>query len=153
MVEGSFIPVGPETGSEEILYADAVEFRYWDVELDSEDSHGLMDVTKTATAYALFYLDGDELKVDYGPFPPGAVPEGSGSKNTDEVTTVVLAENIHTGEYTGNEDNTNYGIFSHTTIGGTGRGCVRINALLQDPESNQSARVVTAVLMRNVWPR
>jgi len=33
-----------------------------------------MDVTKTATAYALFYLDGEKLKVDYGPYPPGAAP-------------------------------------------------------------------------------
>jgi hypothetical protein len=55
-----------------VVSGDAVEFRYWDVDLDASDSHDLMDVTKTATAYALFYLDGDRLKVDSDPYPPGA---------------------------------------------------------------------------------
>ena len=137
--------VAQTANPEEVVSGDAVEFRYWDVELDASDSHQLMDVTKTATAYALFYLDDDKLKIDYGPYPPGAVPEGGGSKNSSDITTTTLAENVTTDP--------NIGVFSHTTLNGVGRGCVRINAILTDPEDDESIRVMTATMMRNIWPR
>jgi hypothetical protein len=145
----TFVPALPETADpEEVVSGNAVEFRYWDVALDETDSHQLMDVTKTATAYAFFYLDGDQLKVDYGPYPPGAVPDGGGGKNTSGVVTqVLLAENVSVDEDSG------LGAFSHTTVGGTGQGSVRINVILTDPEDNESIRVMTATLMRNIWPR
>lgn len=158
MYDGEFSPVEPEE-SEEILYGDAVEFRYWDVGLDSEDSHELMDPAKTATAYALFYLDGDELKVDYGPYPPGGVPEGGGARNTNEVETVILARNVageavsYSEDGDDDDDEEERGIFSHTVSGGVGQGCVRINVLLEDPESDVSTTVMTSALMRNIWPR
>ena len=142
----TFTPAVPQTSDpEEVVSGDAVEFRYWDVELDSEDSHQLMDVTKTATAYALFYLDDDKLKVDYGPYPPGAVPEGGGSKNSSDIMTTTLAENVSTDP--------NIGAFSHTTLNGVGQGCVRINITLTDPEDGDSIRVMTATMLRNIWPR
>lgn len=142
----TFTPAAPQTSNpEEVISGDAVEFRYWDVELDSEDSHELMDVTKTATAYALFYLDGDELRVDYGPYPPGAVPDGAGARNTSDITTILLAENVSTDP--------DIGAFSHTTLNGVGQGCVRINITLTDPEDGESIRVMTATMMRNIWPR
>ena len=142
----TFTPTAPQTSNpEEVVSGDSVEFRYWDVELDSEDSHELMDVTKTATAYALFYLDGDELRVDYGPYPPGAVPGGAGARNTSDITTILLAENVTTDP--------NIGAFSHTTLNGVGQGCVKINIALTDPEDGESIRVMTATMMRNIWPR
>lgn len=142
----TFTPAVQQTSDpEEVISGDAVEFRYWDVELDSEDSHQLMDVTKTATAYALFYLDDDKLKVDYGPYPPGAVPEGGGSKNSSDIMTTTLAENVTTDP--------NIGVFSHTTLNGVGQGCVRINITLTDPEDGESIRVMTATMLRNIWPR
>jgi len=146
-IDGStFTPALPQTSApQEVVGGDAVEFRYWDVEFDATDSHGLMDVTKTATAYALFYLDGETLKVDYGPYPPGAVPDGGGSRNTDDVTTITLAENVSTEG--------DVGAFSHTTLNGMGQGSVRINVTLTDPEDNDSVEVMTATLMRNIWPR
>jgi len=146
---GTFTPAVPITKDpQEVVSGDAVEFRYWDVGLDSTDSYNLMDVTKTATAYALFYLDGDQLKVDYGPYPPGAVPEGGGSRNTsDVITKVLLAENVST------DPNSTVDAFSHTTINGIGQGSVRINVILTDPEDNETIRVMTATLMRNIWPR
>jgi len=142
---GSFesVEIG-STEEQEVVSGDAVEFRYWDVGLDAEDSHDLLEFTKTATAYAFFYLDGDELKVDYGPYPPGAV-SGGGSKNIAGVTTVVLAENVSTDP--------DMGAFSHTTINGVGQGSVRINVTVTDPEDGESIKVMTATLMRNVWPR
>ena len=146
---GTFTPAVPVTSNpEEVVSGDAVEFRYWDVGLDSTDSSDLMDPTKTATAYALFYLEGDALKVDYGPYPPGAVPEGGGSKNTSGVVTeVLLAENVST------DPNSTVDAFSHTTINGLGQGSVRMNVILTDPEDDEEISVMTATLMRNVWPR
>lgn len=146
-INGSiFAPSEPQgTELQEVVSGDAVEFRYWDVELDPEDTYGLMDVTKIATAYALFYLDGDLLKVDYGPYPPGAVPAGGGARNTTGVITTSLAENVSADP--------NTGAFSHTTLSGVGRGCVRINVTLTDPEDDDSIKVMTATLMRNIWPR
>jgi len=145
---GTFTPAVPQTlEPQEVVSGNAVEFRYWDVELDKTDSQSLFDVTKTATAYALFYLDGDQLKVDYGPYPPGAVPEGGGGRNTSDVITRVLAENVST------DPGSNVGAFSHTTLNGIGQGSVRINIVLTDPEDGESINVMTATLMRNIWPR
>lgn len=146
IIGSTFIPAVPQTSEpEEVVSGDAVEFRYWDVELDVDDTYDLMDVTKTATAYILFYIDGDQLKVDYGPYPPGAVPAGGGLRNTSNTTTIVLAENVSPA-------NAN-GAFNHVTLNGVGRGCVRINIILTDPEDDDSSRVMTATVMRNIWPR
>ena len=143
-----FTPVLPETSEpQEVVSGEAVEFRYWDVELDETDSHFLMDVTKTATVYALFYLDGDELKVDYGSYPPGGVPDGGGVRNTSGVDTTTLADHVSVDESSG------AGAFSHTTLNGVGQGSVRINITITDPESNESTKVMTATLIRNIWPR
>ncbi len=143
---GLFKPVVSDPSKpESIISGDAVEFRYWDVELDKSDSHQVMDTDKTATAYALFYLDNDQLKVDYGPYPPGAAPKGGGRRNTTGVTTIVLASNVTVDE----------GLkpFSHTASAGVGRGSVRLNVTLTDPENGETTRILTGVLLRNIWPR
>ena len=143
-----FASAMPKTSNpQEVVSGNAVEFRYWNVVLDKTDSYNVMDVTKTATAYALFYLDGNQLKLDYGPYPPGAVPAGGGSRNTSGVTTKVLANNVST------DSNCNIGAFSHTTLNGVGTGCVRIHIILTDPEDNESVKVMTAGLVRSMWPR
>ena len=145
---GMLTPETPQTSDpQEVVSGNAVEFRYWDVVCDQTDSYNLMDPAKTATAYALFYLDGDTLKVDYGPYPPGAAPEGGGSRNTSGVTTMTLAENVSTDE------DLEVGAFSHTTLNGVGQGCVRTNMILTDPDDGETIKVMTATLMRNIWPR
>ncbi len=114
-------------------------------QLDSTDSHNLLDPDKTATAYALFYLDGNVLKVDYGPYPPGAAPDGGGIRNTAGITTMVLAENVTKPD--------KIGAFSHTVDNNVGMGCVRIDITLADPNNKESIKVMTASMMRNIWPR
>lgn len=144
--QGVFTPALPEAGHpDSVVCGAAVEFRYWDVPLDASDSHDLMDPAKLATAYALFYLDGHRLKVDYGPYPPGAVPAGGGAKNTTGVTTVVLAENVDT--------NGAISPFSHNTVANAGQGSVRLNVILTDSASGKTTKVMTTALLRNVWPR
>lgn len=146
-VDNRFFPALPETRNpEEVVSGDAVEFQYWDKEIDSEDSCNLMDTNKMATAYAFFYIDDNKLKVDYGPCPPGAVPNGGGVKNAAGVYTKILAENVSA------EDMTN-GAFSHTTINGVGQGSVRINIFLKDPVDNESVQIMTSTFIRNIWPR
>lgn len=148
-VNGSnFTPAVPVTKNpQEVVSGSAVEFRYWDVELDKTDSHNLLDVTKAATAYALFYLDGSKLKLDYGPYPPGAVPAGGGSRNTAGIKTVLLAENASLDKSTG------IGAFSHTTLNGVGEGSVRIDIVLTDPNDGETIKVMTSTMLRNIWPR
>ena len=144
----TFMPSLPQTSDpQEIVSGDAVEFRYWDVALDETDSYNLMDTAKKATAYALFYIDGDKLKVDYGPYPPGGVPEGGGSRNTTGVTTKILARNVSI------DGDSEAGAFSHTIVSGVGQGSVRINIILTDPETGRTGKVMTSTLMRNIWPR
>ena len=143
---GVFTPIQASSSqSTALVVGDAVEFRYWDVELDATDSHHLMDPSKIATAYALFYLQNGQLKVDYGAYPPGAVPAGGGARNTTNVTTTVLASNASV-------DST-AGPFSHTAVSGMGDGCVRLNVILTDSTTGDHTKVVTAALMRNLWPR
>jgi hypothetical protein len=144
---GVFTPAAPQTANEEVVSGNAVEFRYWDVELDKTDSHDLMDVAKMATAYALFYLDGDKMKVDYGPYPPGAVPAGGGGRNTAGVRTIVLAEDVSA------DPNSDASPFSHTTVSKVGQGSVRINCLLTDPDDGEIINVKTSTFLRNIWPR
>jgi hypothetical protein len=144
----TFVPALPQTEDpENVVSGDAVEFRYWDVALDETDSHDLMNNAKKATAYALFYIEDEKLKVDYGPYPPGAVLADGGARNTSGVTTEILAENVSVDE------KSEVGAFSHTTINGVGQGCVRINLILTDPETSDTVKIVTSTLMRNVWPR
>ena len=146
--ENSFVPATPNTlNPEEVVSGDAVEFRYWDSALDTSDSHNLMDTTKLATAYAFFYIDGTQLKVDYGPYLPGAIPGGKGGKNNIGVVTKVLANNVSV------DKDSDVGAFSHTTINGAGQGSVRINITLTDPENNETVRIMTATFLRNIWPR
>ncbi len=146
-ISGStFTPAVAQTSGEEVVSGDAVEFRYWDVALDETDSANLMNVTKTATAYALFYIEDSKVKLDYGPYPPGAVADGGGFRNASGVTTTILAENVSA------DNGSSIGAFSHTTLNGVGQGCVRTNIVLKDPD-DETVRIMTATLMRNIWPR
>ncbi len=121
---------------EEVVFGDAVEFRYWDTDLND----GFMDTDITGNAYILFYVEDGKLMVDRGTYPPGGI-DSSGYK-LDGLSTQVLAENVEFAE------------FSHTTknIAGDGKGCVKLNMRLYDEEEDQGITIKTATLMRNVWP-
>ncbi|MFH1370785.1 MAG: prepilin-type N-terminal cleavage/methylation domain-containing protein [Planctomycetota bacterium] len=138
---GNFERLLPATDPEEVVTGQAVEFRYWDTELNND----IMNTSITATAYALFYLDGDKLLLDLGPYPPGAVDAAGNKLEGSYVSTITLAENVSTLE------------FSHTTrnLAGDGKGCVRMSFTLNDPDANPRSpqtTVTAATLMRNTWP-
>jgi prepilin-type N-terminal cleavage/methylation domain-containing protein len=134
----NFEPLLPSAEPEEVVIGQAVEFRYWDTELDAD----LMDKDKTATAYALFYLEGDELKIDFGPFPPGGVSEAGRRIIGDGITTVSMVKHVASAE------------FSHTTrdMAGDGKGCVRMKLTIANSVDGSAQTVLAATLMRNTWP-
>jgi hypothetical protein len=122
----------------QILFGDAVEFRYWDTAL----SYALLDNTKTATAYALFYLDGTTLKIDQGPYPPGGVTSAGIRTLPTGGTTRVIAEHVASLKFSHTAKNTQ----------GDGDGCVRLDIGFVDPDnSSRTITLKTATLMRNTW--
>lgn len=140
---GTYVTVVPSSSEdpEEVVFGDAVEFRYWDEELND----GLMDTDKTGTAYALYYVEDDLLKIDRGIYnPDGGYPGGidSSGNKTDTDNTIILARNVQSAQ------------FSHTTknTAGDGKGCVKLDLWLYNPNDDQGINIKTATLMRNVWP-
>jgi type II secretory pathway pseudopilin PulG len=138
---GKFTRALPSTNPEEVVTGQAVEFRYWDTELNDS----IMNTSITGTAYALFYLDGDKLMLNLGPCPPGAVDADGGKLEGANVATLTLAENVSELE------------FSHTTrnLAGDGKGCVRMSFTINDPVGNPRSpqtTVTAATLLRNTWP-
>jgi hypothetical protein len=136
--DGQFEQVPLPDNPEQVVTGQAVEFRYWDGDLTAE----IMDTSITATAYALFYLEDDKLMLDLGKYPPGGVNDGGRRNEGASVTTMTLVENVVNLE------------FSHTTrdLNGDGKGCVRMNLTILDPNSTTPTTVTAATLMRNVWP-
>ncbi len=138
---GKFTKVLPSADPEEVVSGQAVEFRFWDTELNDD----IMNTSVTATAYALFYLNGDKLMLDRGPCPPGAIDAVGNKLEGASVSTATLAENVANLE------------FSHTTrnLAGDGKGCVRMRLTLNDPDGNPRSpqtTITAATLMRNTWP-
>jgi prepilin-type N-terminal cleavage/methylation domain-containing protein len=133
---------------EENLTGQAVEFRYWSTDLDDD----MLTPTSVADKYALFYLDNSQpsnvqLKLDIGTSTGG--PTG-GAINTSKqrvtgtgVNTTTLAKHVTSVA------------FSHTTrdLAGDGKGCVRMNLIINDPNDKKSKTVIAATYIRNVWPQ
>ncbi|MBN2020039.1 MAG: prepilin-type N-terminal cleavage/methylation domain-containing protein [Sedimentisphaerales bacterium] len=135
---GKFIPaVASPAGPDLVVKGEAVEFHYWDADLNS----AFMNVDIKGTAYAIFYLDGKKLMLDLGPLPPGGIDAAGNKLEGAYVTTLTLAENVQALE------------FSHTTrnTDSDGKGCVRLNMTIQDPNENTPTTVTAATLMRNTW--
>ncbi|HOM60828.1 MAG TPA: hypothetical protein PLP49_05270 [Anaerohalosphaeraceae bacterium] len=132
--------------NQEIAEGSAVEFRYWEEPFNpASPPADVLEVTNTGTHYALFYLEGHELKVDYG-----RVVDGVGAVSKGIRLTSGRIRSITLSRYVDISSGTN--IFSHNVVGGSGRGSVRMNLVLTDDEG-ESAEVKTSVLLRMNWPR
>jgi hypothetical protein len=141
MVNNKFVTAVPLVNPEEVVTGEAVEFHYWDKDLDAD----IMKTSIKGTMYALFYLDDDKLMLDTGPLPPGGpggVDAAGHRIEGENVNTITLAENVTDLE------------FSHTTrnMEGDGKGCVRMNMTLEGADGNAPTTVTAATLMRNTWP-
>jgi hypothetical protein len=142
---GAFTVATPPVGST-LAEGQAVEFRYWAGGFDESDKTlKALDTTNTGTDYALFYLDGTILKVDYGKVVGGVGGVAGGQRNqANKTSTVILAENV--------DVQTNTKIFNHTVISGAGQGSIRLNATLKDGDGDK-VEIKTATLCRAIWPR
>lgn len=132
--------------NEEVATGSAVEFRYWNEPFDpASPGADTLEASNTGTHYALFYLDGRRLKVDYGPVVNGVGGVAGGARRTSSISqTVTLSEWVDTSR--GTE------IFSHNVVGGVGMGSIRMDLTLTDNEG-ESVEVKTSVLPRMNWPR
>ena len=141
---GSYTEAKPDYG-ESIAAGQAVEFRYWnkpfyELSKDMEE----MDINDTGTHYVLFYLDDEAIYIDYGQVVNGVGAVKNGVRQTGNITTYCLAENVDTTE--------NTDIFSHEVVGGAGSGCVSMNLTLKN-EKDDTVEIKTATLLRVVWPQ
>ncbi|MBN1819017.1 MAG: prepilin-type N-terminal cleavage/methylation domain-containing protein [Sedimentisphaerales bacterium] len=139
--KGSFIEAVPKVG-ETLATGQAVEMHYWRDPAASLDLE-VLEITNTGTHFALFYLEGDELKVDFGDVIDGIGAVSGGLRTARSVETQVLAHYV---------DTSHDEIFSHTVISGKGQGSVRMNLILED-DDGQRVEVKTATLLRVVWPQ
>jgi prepilin-type N-terminal cleavage/methylation domain-containing protein len=139
--KGLFIEATPAPG-DTLATGQAVEMHYWLHPAETMDLE-VLETTNTGTHFALFYLEGDELKVDFGEVIDEVGAVYNGARTTRDVETQVLAHHV---------DTSNDEIFSHTVIGGHGQGCVRMNLTLED-DDGQRVEIKTASLLRIVWPQ
>jgi type II secretory pathway pseudopilin PulG len=142
-VGSTFTRVTPVADPEENLAGDAVELRYWSSDLDDD----MLTPTSIADRYALFYLDSGQLKLDLGTStggPTGGAINAARHRVTGAgVSTVILAKNVASVAFT------------HTTknLAGDGKGCVRMNLTINDPNDRKIKTVIAATYIRNVWPQ
>ncbi|MFA5553781.1 MAG: hypothetical protein WCZ89_07445 [Phycisphaerae bacterium] len=136
--DGKFTRALPISEPEEVVFGNAVEFRYWDKELSAD----VMKTEITATAYVLLYLEDEQLKADYGTYPPGAIDENGKKRTGNDIKTSVLVQNVTSLR------------FSHTTqnLQGQGKGSVRMRLTATDPVTGEEKVILAATLLRNVWP-
>ena len=144
MFGNSYIEAVPDSGSS-IATGQAVEFRYWDkpfYELSQDMDR--MDVADTGTNYALFYLSGEKLYVDYGTIVDDVGGIDGGFRKTSNIETQCLVQQVDTSE--------NSDIFIHEIVGGAGNGCISLNLTLINDEA-KTMDIKMAALVRVVWPK
>jgi hypothetical protein len=142
VVNGSYTrALPPAADPTSMVTGQAVEFRYWGTDFDGT----MLDPTKTATAYAFYYLDGTNLKLDEGPYDStthiGAVQNGNRLTGA-QVKTMVLSTRVTSLTFSHNTKN----------AAGDGDGSVRMEVTFTDPVSKDTLSIKSATLMRNVWP-
>ncbi|MBW2093135.1 MAG: hypothetical protein JRI34_13560 [Deltaproteobacteria bacterium] len=122
--------VASAASTDDVVSGEAVEFRYWTESRSGRKLRTDTTAEKDPTSYACFYLTGDKLQADYGPYPYSPYAR-------KVARTVVLAENVADLR------------FSRTTLNGIGTGCVRMDLTLKDPVDGEEVSVMVATLMRN----
>lgn len=142
--QDTFIEAQPRSG-ESIAAGQAVEFRYWSQPF-YELSGGMdtMDINDTGTHYVLFYLQDEQLYVDYGRVIAGIGAIQNGKRRTDGVLTSPLTDHVDTSRKTE--------IFSHEKVGGAGNSCVCLDVTLVN-DQGRTVEIKTAALLRIGWPK
>lgn len=141
----NFIPATPLSGQTTAV-GQAAEFWYWDDKFNpASPGTGVLEVENTGTHYVLYYLDGRQLKADFGTVVGGV----GGVKNNSRYTANLLSTQV-LSQFVDTQENIN--IFNHQTSGGAGNGCVNTDMTLTDND-NISVEVKFSTLIRSAWPR
>lgn len=124
----------------------AVEFRYWQETFDPATAdNDSLDTSNTGTHYALYYLQDDELKVDFGQVVNDIGAVSGGDRQTDHIlSTQTLAHDVNLGQTTR--------LFSHTVVAGQGNGCINTELTLTNDEAI-TIEIIFATMLRSAWPR
>lgn len=142
---GVFTPAVPPTGKV-TAEGQAVEFRYWKNVFDPNNPpNDVFDYSNTGDAYALYYLDGNTLKLDLGNVVDGIGAVSNKSRETKNlISTQIISKYIDSAK--------SAAPFNHNISGGNGSGCLNTNLTLKD-EQNKSIEIRFATLLRSAWPR
>jgi prepilin-type N-terminal cleavage/methylation domain-containing protein len=142
---GAFVAASPASG-ESVAAGQAVEFRYWGEHFNPADpGNDMLGFGNTGTHYALYYLDGENLKVDFGVVVNDVGAIQNGSRQTANITTTqILAHHVNISKTPSP--------FSHTLDDGEGSGCINTNLTLTDTEG-VSIDMIFATMLRSAWPR
>jgi prepilin-type N-terminal cleavage/methylation domain-containing protein len=137
----TYTKVTPVANPEEILTGQAVEFRYWSTGLTA----AMLSPTSVTDSYAFFYVDSNQLKVDFFTSTNGTIAKAIDTAKhriTAGVNTVILASNVTSVAFT------------HTTkdMAGDGYGSVCMKLIINSPADGQSKTFLAATCLRNVWP-
>jgi prepilin-type N-terminal cleavage/methylation domain-containing protein len=142
---GAFLTAVPPSG-QSVATGNAVEFRYWEETFNpSNPDADTLEVANTGTNYALYYLDGKELKVDFGRVVNGVGGVSDNSRQTANIiSTQTLARDVDLSKTSR--------LFSHTVVGGQGNGCVNTNLTLTNTQGI-NIEIKFATMLRSAWPR
>lgn len=138
----TYTQVMPVGNPEQNLTGQAVEFRYWSTNLTA----AMLTATSVADSYALYYVDSNQLKVDFGTStggPTGGAINAAQHRVTgNNVNTVILASYVTSVAFT------------HTTkdLAGDGYGSVRMQLVINNPADGQTKPFLAATCLRNIWP-
>lgn len=137
--------VAPAALPDETLAGQAVEFRYW----SSGPTAAMLAPTAYADSYAFFYVDSNQLKVDFGKttgtggVTGGAINAAGNRVTGNNVTTVILAHNVNSVAF----------YHTATDLAGDGEGCVRMALVINDTLNNKIDTFLAATYLRNIWPQ
>lgn len=141
----AFTKAQPVTG-QSYAFGQALELLYWDEPFDPTDlDTAIIELDNTGTHYALYYLEGRQLKVDFGRVVNGIGGVHNNTRNTANlVETRILSENV--------DIQRNVNIFNHAVSAGQGSGCINTDLTLTD-ENGITVEVKFSTLIRLAWPR
>lgn len=145
ITNSTFSKAMPSSG-QDVAIGQAVEFWYWQDSFNpAEPDAEVLDVSNTGSHYALYYLEGRSLKVDFGHVVDGVGGVRNNSRQTAGlIETQVLSQHVDITK--------NINIFNHAMLGGQGSGCVNTDMVLTDT-NGVSIEVKFSTLIRSAWPR
>jgi prepilin-type N-terminal cleavage/methylation domain-containing protein len=145
-INNNVFTVAVPTSGQTAAIGQAVEFYYWQETFNPQNpAANALQPDNTGTHYILYYLSGNELKVDIGRVVNNIGGVSGGSRQTGNIiSTQTLARDVDLAKTTR--------LFSHTVIAGEGNGCINTELTLTNNDPI-SIEIKFATMLRSTWPR